>query len=513
MKAIARRNFIKRILLAGGTFVMPKKLLAISTHLNTEFAGFQRSSLAANNLLSQAKDAFYRRLYENAEYYYKQVITTEPGNILAYNGLAKVYRAEQRLLDLCRFWEKGWNNNHENVVFMERYARSLVTVVTGDAKVAASYAYEIGSDNLAEKALYVLIDAIKRDPDRTLLRKSLMDAIDKLEKYYRLRKEELPLEDSLCKTVSELTYRYIGNWQEKQPQVNRSSVKSVKPRRMLYFESERKARANSLLKKAQLEELYVYDKLKENPNVCIADEYIVPNSIDLITSPLISRIKKDAMLAGDFRQLCEITKFRYDNSGLFWNTIAYADSLRFKKENLEEAFSLYLNAEKKLSVTPQFKKISAVYMGLAKTFFLQELYEKGRDSLLKGLDLMSGVGGNSLHFIVHYAKSYISEGKSKDAENILLGLTQKYGLTTWTFVNTDPVFRYIYPESFSDKRIYFMQSIQKHKIGLKELLVVLYPLACIYKNQSNPERLKEIGELILEIDPASKYVERLNGQV
>lgn len=290
MKTIARRKFVKSILLAGETFIIPEKLLATTKGLSTEVAVLPNSSAVVNDLLLQAKDAYYRRLYDRAENYYKQIITAEPTNILAYNGLAKVYRAQQRLLDCCRFWERGCITNKGNVVFMERYARILVTVVTGDAKTAAFYANEVGPGNLAEKALYILIDAMERVPERALLCISLTDAVNKLEKYYRLRKEELPLTDSLCKTISELTYRYIGNWQQKQPQVVRSSIKSIKRRRTLHFESERIARASSLLKKARSEELSTYDKIKENPNICIAETYNIPDVIDLITPPLIYKI-------------------------------------------------------------------------------------------------------------------------------------------------------------------------------------------------------------------------------
>lgn len=162
-----KRAFLKQ-LFTGGIVCLFSPLHLFANESKSH--NIQVSTVNINQLKREAKTAFYKHDFTKATQLYRQLINVSPQDITCYDGLRKVYGANQNTLAITKLYKKGYNLNSENTDFADRYARSLVSLATGNCKHEQLYRNENENINLFEEAIATYNKAIIQTPQNTNLR-------------------------------------------------------------------------------------------------------------------------------------------------------------------------------------------------------------------------------------------------------------------------------------------------------------------------------------------------------
>jgi len=167
---INRRDFLKRSILGVGSLVLASSLQAInnaSQAVNSASNFFSKntsnlptvSDKELMDLYKQAREYFYKKRYSDAASLLNQLIAKRPDVLYLYDGLARVYGAQQKLYNAATLYLKGVNANPNNAFFLHRYGLSLRKLCLGNNAQAQRFSSRQNISNLYETAAQQVLTA------------------------------------------------------------------------------------------------------------------------------------------------------------------------------------------------------------------------------------------------------------------------------------------------------------------------------------------------------------------
>jgi len=167
-EGINRRKFLKNSALGISALVFASSLQAInvasSCLLKKTSGSLTISEKNLMDLYKQAMDYFYKKRYSDAGLLLNQLIIKHPNVLYLYDGLARVYGAQQNLYNVATLYLKGVNSNPQNAFFYHRYGLSLRTLCLGNAVQAQRFANKHNISNLYESAAEQVLTAVSLNP-------------------------------------------------------------------------------------------------------------------------------------------------------------------------------------------------------------------------------------------------------------------------------------------------------------------------------------------------------------
>jgi len=507
-----RRNFIRTLFIGSGALLMPSVVFGTASNGAT---GISSSASDNSNLVRQAVEAFYMKKYAEAEMYYKQLIDSEPDNISYYDGLRKVYHAQQKLFAAAQLYKQGLDANPSQAAFYDRLARSVKSIAMGNEKEEKMYKGKFGNEDLLLAALGIYIAAIPKFPGDKPLLLGLKDTATSFDVRNAVKK----LNNKLPVLLTASIKNYLASVKDERgkpedagnlPVDDKISSKlsrmESKKRRVLYFDNEKENRQTAMSKqKKQWKTLQVKDtfasgdisKAKGQIEKILKDN---PKETDLIDV-----LKKQAKKNKDKDIIVAFYKEQYKNKKDFWTVTGYATALRKqeKQRDFTNILSLYNEAET-LSKNSG-KEIDALAVGRALACLEAGKFAECRETVLKALEKTGGCGNISQKLSVVYAKSYAEEGNDTAAFlllNLMKGETEEDGTEE---INNEIV-KYLKPDPAKDEAIYSMQSLFPYKKTKTDKLNILYAIAKIQNKRGDTEALRQTLDEIKAIDANNQFV-------
>jgi len=426
--SINRRGFLKSSFLGLSAFavgVLPLKSFAKSNATSNH----PLTSADALVLCQQARELFYRKQYSAAAAIYEQLIAAFPARIEYYDAYAKVFGAQQKLLEIAELYRNGHTANPENPYFKHRLSLSLRRLATGNRKHAAEYQNRYGTVDLWQQSAELLIAAIaiKQANDFKL---DLRDLPAAVEKQNRLNEKHgfpaITLPAGILNNINALIVSVLDKWTETRTSRSESfteagidgSVEKLKnkDRRNLHNNKELKEREKST--KKALKKRY-----KFGLDDAIARD--IPGQVDKYGLKIVSEITGDTNTIGRLRRyyhrknfgnrLITLNRLLYVQNDNTANTLALASALvRYGNGNpvIQECKQL---AD---SVSEYVKNLPALYAAnyyiLRSQIAIKENKPvDARNALLVGIEHFNGAKGISYTLMEHYAMTYLN----KDAAN------------------------------------------------------------------------------------------------
>ena len=510
MKDIDRRKFLKSLFVGSGALLMPSVILGAA---GNSVAGTSVSSVDPA-LIRQAKQAFYRKNYELAEILYKQLIALEPDNVTHYDGLRKVYGAQQQLFPIASLYKQGLSKNPNQAVFYDRLARSVKTVAMGSQQEEKLYKGKFGSEDLLLAALGIYIMAIPKFPDDKSLRLGLKDVA----RSFDVRKALKKLNDKLPATLTANIQKHLASVKDgrgkpkntrgvsvEETVTSKIARMEVKKRRELYFDKEKENRQTTMLKQKKYWQTQQIEDSFASGNISQAKQQIKKvlqeNSEE---THLVGALKKQARKAKDKHIVIDFYEEQYKTKKDFWTIIGYATILRKQhpQQNFTKIMSLYEKAG--TLVSNSGKEVEALYGGRTLAYFETGKFAECRREALKAMEITNGCGNISLKLSINYAKSYAGENDYATALGLLKMLKRESEDVNGEIENT--IVRYLQPDQTRDEEIYMMQRLFPHERTKTEKLDVLYAMAKIQHKQGDRVALRQTLEEIKAIEPNNQFI-------
>ncbi|MDR1543948.1 MAG: hypothetical protein LBS50_05995 [Prevotellaceae bacterium] len=448
-KQIGRREFLKKSVLGIGSAMLASSLRAIGGA--TEFFSTQNNPPAPDNsnlmaLYKQAKEYFYQKQYSTATSHLTQLIENHPNTLFLYDGLAKVYGAEQNLKTAAELFRQGVAANSQNAFFLHHYGLILRNLCLGNASAAQQFSNENKISNLYEFAAEKIIEANALNPKECFLL-DLKDFLRLMEKYNENPRSSstISLSENIISQIETLTTsvstKYATTRTSRKPNIpqensninvnqnngNGNGQGRGRNRRNLHSNHERQERENSE-KKAQKRVHYSYlANNAQNNNVqkvekwgmqILTDDIKDTNSVGFLRKYYKKRNQNDRIIA--------LNRYFYNSNNNIYSALALAASLAKYSNNtpaLNEAKTLLNSVVQYLNDLTNVGK-GAYYNSLAAIKAKENNKTAARTALLEGIETQKGVGGVAYSLMEHYAKTFPDNQKSK-AINIQKALCGK----------------------------------------------------------------------------------------
>jgi Tfp pilus assembly protein PilF len=439
MNRYTRRKFLKTLAIGTGAMFLPPFVLNGRTAISTD-------TIDKEKLRKEASECFYKRRYGQAEELYKQLTEQYPDYIPAWDGLAKVYNAQQNGVAAVELYRSALDKNPQHPLLYDRLARAVNALSLGNYRQEKIYMENSGEDFPIQASALLYIQAITMFPDKKYLYEGLLDTVQCLEKKNRqLKKFSLPELDFSAEVNSQiatLTSGYKNDWEKtRTKEKNRGKYTNqlpqsldrlaAKKRRTLYLESEQKCREASLSKKKK-EYLYPYfvAAIKAGQYEQAEDCYRQIKETD--TSETYTRhiLSKGYKKQGQYDKLIELWEKEDTNISSCWQKMHIANALVLKAEKtnsplpLQRATQIYMEIRPEVDNTARDTRLTAsLYSGLARCSFLTSGMNAGRMQLQQGLEKLPPGSGEALSLLIRYAESYGNGDSASKAEKILSRLS------------------------------------------------------------------------------------------
>jgi hypothetical protein len=442
------------------------------------------------------------------------LLEIEPCNIALYDGLRKVYGAQQRLYSIASLYKQGLAKNPNQAIFYDRLARSVKTVAMGSRQEEKLYKGKYGSEDLLLAALAIYIAAIPKFPKDKSLKLGLKDVAHSFD----VRKALNRLNDKLPAAALQNIQKYLASTKDERGKEEKPADASVeesvssrifrmesKKRRELHFDKEKENRQAGMLKqKKQWRTRLIGDsfasgnmnKAKRQVEKVLKED---PNE-----TSLIGRLKKQARKAKDKNIVVSFYEEQYKTKKDFWTITGYAVALRNQnlRQNFNKIMSLYDEASAKAPKST--KELAALYSGRTFTYLETGRFNECRQEVLKAMKITNGCGNLSLKLSINYAKSYAGEKNYATALGLLKMLKGEMGEGNGE-TSDNAIIRYIQPDPEKDEEIYMMQRLFPHERTKTEMLDILYATAKIQNKQGDSEALRQTLEEIKTIEPNNPF--------
>ena len=215
---INRRKFLMNSVFGVGSLVFASSLRAINTAPNS-FSNIKNNSpsISDENLMSLYKRAmtyFYKKRYSEAVALLTQLIEKHHDVLYLYDGLARVYGAQQNLYNSATLYLKGVKANPNNAFFLHRYGLSLRKLCLGNSEQAQKFATEHNISNLYETATEQVLTAVSLNPQESF-KLDLKDFPRLLKRYNdnaRNSQMSLVLSSSILSKIEYATVSVSAKW-------------------------------------------------------------------------------------------------------------------------------------------------------------------------------------------------------------------------------------------------------------------------------------------------------------
>ncbi|WP_288242121.1 hypothetical protein [uncultured Bacteroides sp.] len=507
-----KRIFLKQLFTSGIICLFdPLQLLAKENKSNSS----KISAIDINQLKKEAKTAFYKHDFTKSAQIYHQLIEIAPKDITCYDGLKKVYGANQNTLEIVKLYKNGYNINPENTDFAVRYARALVSLATGNSKHEQLYRDEYQSTNLFEEAISIYNKVIAQTPQNVNLRTGLNHIITAYNrKNYQLQKSQselIVISDEILNTAHSFLAEYTPNPINTLKNNPRSKLDYAaftyrianKKRRNLYTSIEKKVREENIARMKRREGERIIKGLLNERDL---------TGLFAISSLLLAERSRTTHFIGLLKKRIKLQTFRtyilaiYDKFTAqkqdFWSLIGKG-ALHYKCDsNSQNALKYYLQAEQNMFVYSA-QRIASVYGGQAKCYQSIGSLERSEIVLRKGLDLL-GTNNAALSLMILYAQNYVLQGKYADAISMMHYIA---GKNKDFETKQDTAFPYLYSLNldWNTHQVSTIPITQKHP---GEHLKVLYALAKMQSENLDREGLTQTLMWINEINPNDRFLKK-----
>lgn len=418
-----RRSFLRTAFFSVGTFFVitsPLKTFANTSSSSTPTL----SALDAASLNSEAKLLFYQKRYAESIGLYQRLITSFPHAINYYDGMAKVLKAQQKLLDVAELYREGARLNPTSPLFKQRLALAINTIILGDNVAITALQRTYTNSDLFEVATVLLIDAIALKESDKSLRLSLASILAKVDDYNsnatKLHRPTISISDALRQDIETNTASVSTLWKSMYSFDNTltfdnvdSSVAAIeqKERRELYTKDERHQRDDMLMqarKKRWKKVLDEHVKAKrvtdvETYGTKILDEDITDTeTVGLLRRFYVKHNYIDRLIALN-RRLCI-------KRGTLENKLALAGVLskHGTSNDFSEVENLLSESKPYLSALPAIYKCS-YYLSLARVKSRQGDLSASRTVLMEGMEQLQGSNNVFYTLMEYYALSFMEE--------------------------------------------------------------------------------------------------------
>jgi len=464
-KPIGRREFLKKSLFGIGSLMLASSLKAVENttkfFASPDVPPATLDPAALMESYRQAKEYFYQQQYSEAISLFTQLIDNNPTALFLYDGLARVYGAEQNLYAAAELFKRGAAANPSNSLFLHRYSISLRNLCLGNPSKAHSYAVQYNISNLYDFAAQQLISANSLNP-KSVYQLDLKDFPRLLARYnsnYRNSLSPVILSENTLSLIEAATVFVSTKWTttraSRQPSIpseesygnsNGSSNLNMGGRgrgnnghngsghsghgrrhRHLHSQQEQQERENSQ-RKSKKRVLYSYMRKNSHTNNTAKVErwgmQILGDDIKDTNSVGYMRRYFKRHNSGD--RVISLNRYFYNNTDNIYASLALAASLaKYKSDtsSLNEAKELLSSANQYLNSLTQIGS-GAYYITLAKIKIKENNKSGARSVLIDGAEKMDGKGGVAYSIMENYAASFGNADKAK-AINIQKALCNK----------------------------------------------------------------------------------------
>ncbi|MFC2103749.1 hypothetical protein ACFLS4_00160 [Bacteroidota bacterium] len=367
-----RREFLKTALMSSAVFFVPLSQFKL-------FAGTNSiSSLTDDELMdlaNQARELFFMRKFDESEKIYLQIIESRPGEILFYEGLKKVYGAQNKDLLIAELFRKGWLLNQNDSIFCAKFANELAKLALSNKKHSTEFVEKYGVDNILDESISLFNQSISYNPENSFARRNLNHTVEAKQNLHEIEREE----KKRYKRKKNFTNKSYGNFSETKI-LNRLEQIKNKERRTLYFEDEVICRDENLKKSEKKIYQALYKKHRRKKDFSSAENFMLKiYELDKNDTNIIGEIRKFYKKQKDYNKLVSFSRDVLKDKNDFWSYVALAKSLRLAYENtnskaqLEESISIYNHL--KDNWAGEFDNIDlTIYDGLANCYRLNNEY-------------------------------------------------------------------------------------------------------------------------------------------
>jgi tetratricopeptide (TPR) repeat protein len=537
MKNVSRREFLRKSLLASGSFLA-------SFNSFGRFLSASHSSVSSPNpavdsgkpymdLQNIGKEYLYLKDYTNAEKTYRKLISEYPNYIPGYDGLAKTFYSQNQSLDAVEVYRQAWLKRPQEPLLSDRFARAIVRLCLGNRKHELEYCKIIGEKNLLNYSAGIYIDAVKKanKKSQVFLYEGFLDVKKAVEKYNksqeRINQATVSLSDSARKKLDNITSNYLEKWKHTRrirgkndyrakslTEANTRCDKSLKRgKRNLYFVKEKESREKeekrylkglyypsflqALDKKSIVETEEVYRKVsKMDPE----DHYSAGQMIHLY------RKKKS------YEKLVDFQRERYEKNPHFWNGSSYAQALRLraKKESkldlCESALDIYSKIKPGDSIST--KQYINYHGGLIDCHYQLGKFQELQTIIINALEERFPM--SFVPFVLMYLKSLAKQGNFNITEKAYCLLLQ--GLDDSSLVD-EPIYKYIkMTRSLIEKNGGYIVGNDKTGLNKESYLGIYYAMYEMYDLKNDQENKLKTIVAIQKIDPENGFAKKRSSQ-
>lgn len=511
----SRRKFLTSLLRgAGGVIVAsltPLNVSAIADQPNTD-APNQDELLA---LFRQGKELFYRKQYGSAAITYQRLIALQPKSIEAYDGLGKVYAAQNQLVQVADLFKNALAKNNQSVAFYDRYARALMSLSTGNYTQQQQFIELYGENsNLFEKAGQLYVAAIGMAPEKRYLQLGLLDVANRLKVKNKLLAEygETPLSfsESNLDAIARAQSTAGIHWQQtrkpvahiaENPEAQLQKIGSKK-RRELYSEQERTQRAEHITKaKTHMYYPLLAQAFKERKMENAENHALLILEMDSNSSVALNKLRRIYASKQQYDKLQAFYEKRSETKDDAWTQLALANStlrhaqLSGNAADLEKTQGIIqqLLEQEELEST---KSQAAAEWIKATALTSQKKYALSRRGVAKALEELKPDSGLSTSLRLAYVDSYLKENKPVPAALLLRAMTSG----NLEGLQNEPL--------LANLNRWKQKGLQNAQV-VKRNLDTYYKLAMLQKKQGQRTELKKTLEQIKALDPNSRFAKKV----
>ncbi|MDR1227248.1 MAG: hypothetical protein LBK47_10195 [Prevotellaceae bacterium] len=534
-----RRKFLHSLLQGGGMFVastlMPHSLKAQAGSATSEEVE-TASEDELRKLYARAKELFYHKQYGSATIAYQRLVALQPNAIEAYDGLARVYNAQNQQAQVAVLFREALKKNEQSMPFYDRYARSLISLCAGNYGQYRQYVELYGeAPNLPETAAQLYKKAIAITPDKQYLQLALVDIRSKLDNqrkaFEKSNKPSWHLSAETLAYIAEVERSVGQKWvQTRKPlRTLAENPKEViqkmdsKKRRTLYDEKEQLQRDEHI----RLQKTHVYYPLlaqafKER-KMQEAEQY-AQGILEVDTSSTAALAKLRTLYKNQKRygKLKELYEQRVVNHDSYWTKLGLASAMLYEAELTENAAGA---ATAKSIVEPLLEQIqedielkllyAAASWVTVSSLIHQKKYGQSRKVVLQVIEQLpsdSGLGGS---LRIAYVNSYLKENKPQQAIQLLKAMTDSSEADQLQNEPLQPNLKSMWKNRQRGNSNANASSIAKGKgkkqasaVPRKTEVVAYYKLAQLQHRQGQRKELGETLQKIEAITPNNKFVSK-----
>lgn len=446
-----RREFLRSSLFGLGTIFaagLPINLFSSPTPSAT--TNDSSVKIDATSLNKQAKELFYKKKYDEAASIYLQLISSYPAKICYYDGLAKVFNAQQKNMESAELFRQGMIVNPDNALFKQRLSLSMMSIVTGNAKAEKEFIGKYGEQNIYEASATLLIEGIALNNKNKGFYLNLKDIPHRLTKRNLSNDDNISLPDSIQLQINNLTANYENKWalsrQSKKTFINTDNVDEVvsmittRNRRNIDNAKEERNRTENIRKNKKSHWKAALDKHINRADVSKVEKYgtliLEENINDTNTIGKLRRFYKDNNHPARYLALHRYLCIKNETPA---STLALAVALcKFgnNRSDLIEAKKLLNDLKVYINTLPTLS-IASYYQSLSFIYHKNNLDDLARTQLLEGLKQFGGQGGASYSLLEKYAETFHPRKNTTGVEILKALCGKKYNKNkdaAWEYV-------------------------------------------------------------------------------